>query len=121
MQFYHLPISVLYSAHLFIPDLITIVIQVYMSSLAQTMGSWVQIPLEAWMSVCVYSLFVLSRVGSGLAIVLIPRPRSPYRLSVRFRISELILNGNRPTVKVGEEIVKISLLQAVEAHRVARG
>jgi hypothetical protein len=35
-----------------------------LSSLARTLGSWVRIPLEAWMSVCVYSVFVL---GSGIA------------------------------------------------------
>jgi hypothetical protein len=35
-----------------------------LSSLARTLGSRVRIPLEAWMSVCVYSVFVL---GSGLA------------------------------------------------------
>jgi hypothetical protein len=29
------------------------------SSPAQTQGSWVRILLEAWMSVCVYSVFVL--------------------------------------------------------------
>jgi hypothetical protein len=29
---------------------------------ARTLGSWVQIPLEAFMSVCVYSVFVLSCV-----------------------------------------------------------
>jgi hypothetical protein len=29
------------------------------SSLARTLGSWVPIPLEAWMSVCVYSVSVL--------------------------------------------------------------
>jgi hypothetical protein len=29
------------------------------SSPARTLGSWVQTPLEAWMSVCVYSVFVL--------------------------------------------------------------
>jgi hypothetical protein len=34
-----------------------------LSSLARTLGSWVRIPLEACMSVCVYSVFVL---GSGL-------------------------------------------------------
>jgi hypothetical protein len=33
-----------------------------LSSPARTLGSWVQIPLEAWMSVCVYSMFVLSCV-----------------------------------------------------------
>jgi hypothetical protein len=35
-----------------------------LSSLARTLGSWVQIPLEAWVSVCVYSLFVLSCIVS---------------------------------------------------------
>jgi hypothetical protein len=34
---------------------------------ARTLGSWVRIPLEAWMSVCVYSMFVLSCVGSDFA------------------------------------------------------
>jgi hypothetical protein len=29
------------------------------SSPARTLGSWVRIPLEAWMSVCVYSVSVL--------------------------------------------------------------
>jgi hypothetical protein len=41
------------------------------SSLAQTLGSWVRIPLEVWMSVRVYSAFVLSSAGSGLATGLI--------------------------------------------------
>jgi hypothetical protein len=36
-----------------------------LSSLARTLGSWVPIPLKAWMSVCVYSVFVL---GRGLAV-----------------------------------------------------
>jgi hypothetical protein len=35
-----------------------------LSSLGQKLGSWVRIPFEAWMSVCIYSVFVL---GSGLA------------------------------------------------------
>jgi hypothetical protein len=35
-----------------------------LSSLARSLGSWVRIPLEAGMSVCIYSVFVL---GSGLA------------------------------------------------------
>jgi hypothetical protein len=38
-----------------------------MSSPAWTLGSWLRIPLDAWMFVCVYSVFVLSCVGSGLA------------------------------------------------------
>jgi hypothetical protein len=32
------------------------------SSPARTVGSWVRIPLEAWMSVCIYFVFVLSCV-----------------------------------------------------------
>jgi hypothetical protein len=42
-----------------------------MSSPAQTLGSWVRIPLEAWLSARVSSVFVLSCVGSGLATGLI--------------------------------------------------
>jgi hypothetical protein len=38
-----------------------------MPSPARTLGSWVRIPLEAWMFFCVYSVFVLSCVSSGLA------------------------------------------------------
>jgi hypothetical protein len=34
---------------------------------ARTLESWVRIPLEAWMFVCVYSVFVLFCIGSGLA------------------------------------------------------
>jgi hypothetical protein len=33
-----------------------------LSSLARALGSWVRIPLKEWMSVCVYSVFVLSCV-----------------------------------------------------------
>jgi hypothetical protein len=29
------------------------------SSAARTLGSWARIPLKAWMSICVYSMFVL--------------------------------------------------------------
>jgi hypothetical protein len=39
-----------------------------LSSLARTLGSWVRIPLKAWMFFCVYFVFVLSCVGSGLAM-----------------------------------------------------
>jgi hypothetical protein len=38
-----------------------------MSSPAWTLGSWVRIPLEAKVFVCVYSVFVLSCASSGLA------------------------------------------------------
>jgi hypothetical protein len=37
------------------------------SSPPRTLESWLRIPLEAWMSMCVYSVFVLSCVHSGLA------------------------------------------------------
>jgi hypothetical protein len=37
------------------------------TSPARTLGSWVQIQLMAWMSVCIYSVLVLSCVCSGLA------------------------------------------------------
>jgi hypothetical protein len=37
------------------------------SSLARTLGSWVGIPFEAWMSVCVCSVCAVVCVGSGLA------------------------------------------------------
>jgi hypothetical protein len=36
-----------------------------LSSPAQTLGSCVGIPLEAWMSLCVYSVCVVLRVGRG--------------------------------------------------------
>jgi hypothetical protein len=38
-----------------------------MSSLAGTLESWVRIPLEAWMSVSVYSVCVVLCVDNGLA------------------------------------------------------
>jgi hypothetical protein len=38
-----------------------------LSSLARTLGSWVRIPPQAWMSVCVYSVCVVLCVNSGLA------------------------------------------------------
>jgi hypothetical protein len=45
------------------------------SSPARTLGSWVRIPLKAWMSVCVYSACVVLRRAD-------PRTRSPtvYRI-----------------------------------------
>jgi hypothetical protein len=55
-----------------------------MSSPAQTLGSLVHIPLETFMSVCIYSAFVLYCVGSGLAMGWSPSKES-YRLSIRLR------------------------------------
>jgi hypothetical protein len=37
-----------------------------LSSFARTLGLWVRITIKSWMFVCVYSVFVLSCVGSGL-------------------------------------------------------
>jgi hypothetical protein len=48
-----------------------------LSSPARTLGSWIQIPFKAWMSVCVYSVCVVLCVGSGLGNGPILRPRSP--------------------------------------------
>jgi hypothetical protein len=38
-----------------------------LSSLAGTLGSWVRIPPNAWMSVCLFYVCVVLIVGSGLA------------------------------------------------------
>jgi hypothetical protein len=64
------------------------------SSPAQALGSWVIIPLEAWMSAFILCL------SSPLQVAALRRADPPskesYRLSTRFTIIELILNGNRP-------------------------
>jgi hypothetical protein len=60
----------------------------------QTFVSWVQIQLKAQTSVRDYSVFLLSCVGNDL-----PTDWSPvkwvYQLPIIFKISELIVNGNR--------------------------
>jgi hypothetical protein len=38
-----------------------------LSSPAQTPGSWVRIPLKAWMSVCVYSVYAVLCAGNCIA------------------------------------------------------
>jgi hypothetical protein len=43
------------------------VMSVALASSVRTLGSWVRILLEAWMSVYIYSVLMLSCVGSGLA------------------------------------------------------
>jgi hypothetical protein len=48
-----------------------------LSSPAQTQGSEVRIPLEAWMFVCFYSVFVLSCVQVAALRWADPRPSSP--------------------------------------------
>jgi hypothetical protein len=64
-----------------------------LSSPARTLGSWVRIPLKAWMSVRVYSLCVFLRVGRGLATV-----SSPVQgvLQTVYMIKKL-KNGQNPT------------------------
>jgi hypothetical protein len=47
------------------------------SSAARTLGSWVQIPVEAWMSVCFYFMLVCSVCRQWPCDWQIPRPRGP--------------------------------------------
>jgi hypothetical protein len=51
-----------------------------LSSPAQTLGSWVRIPLEARMSVCVYSVFMLSCVQVAALRPADPPSKESYRL-----------------------------------------
>jgi hypothetical protein len=50
------------------------------SSLARTVGSWVRIPLKVWMSVCVYSVFVLSCVQGTASRRADPPSKGSHRL-----------------------------------------
>jgi hypothetical protein len=56
-----------------------------LSSPAQTLGSWVRIPLKAWMSVCLYSVFVLSCVQVAALRLADPPSKESYRLWKRSR------------------------------------
>jgi hypothetical protein len=60
-------LSLLFTVSIYVFVLLPCDIRHEMSSPARTLGSWVRIPLKAWMFVCVYSVFVSSCVGSGLA------------------------------------------------------
>jgi hypothetical protein len=73
------------------------------SSLAQTRGMWVRIPLEVWKYFSVSSVFVLSCVGNGLERGLITAPRCPTSVS-KVHNFRLILMGNRPE----EEIIVLT-------------
>jgi hypothetical protein len=51
-----------------------------LSSPAQTLGSWVRIPLVTWMFVCVYSVFVMSCVQVAALRRADPPSKESYRL-----------------------------------------
>jgi hypothetical protein len=51
----------------------------------QTLGSWIRIPLKAWMSVCVYSVFVLSCVQVAALLRADPPSKESYWLCKRSR------------------------------------
>jgi hypothetical protein len=55
------------------------------SSPAQTLGSWVRIPIKPWMSVCVYSVFVLFCVQVAALRPADPPFKESYRLCKRTR------------------------------------
>jgi hypothetical protein len=52
---------------------------------AQTLGSWVRILLESWMSVCVYSVFVLSCMQVADFRRTNPPSKECYRLFIGIR------------------------------------
>jgi hypothetical protein len=68
-----------------------------LSSLIRTLGSLFRMPLEAWMSVCVYSVVLC--VGSGLATGWSPILGI---LPTVYRIKKL-KNGQGPTKRTGEQ------------------
>jgi hypothetical protein len=67
-----------------------------------TLGTWIWIPLEAWICVGVYCVFMLSCVGSGLAT-----GWSPVQWLLptiyRIQISQLVLNENRQKGLIRED------------------
>jgi hypothetical protein len=56
-----------------------------LSSSARTLGSWVRIPLEASIAVCVYSVFVLFYLWIAALRRADPPSKEPYRLCKRWR------------------------------------
>jgi hypothetical protein len=65
-----------------------------LSSPAWTLGSWVQNPLEAWMCVCIYSVFVLFCVQISAVQRTDPPSKESYRLCIRLRNCK---SGQGPT------------------------
>jgi hypothetical protein len=53
-----------------------------LSSAARTLGSWVRIPLEAWMSVCIYSVFVLFCMWVAALRQADPPSKESYKLCI---------------------------------------
>jgi hypothetical protein len=54
-----------------------------LSTPAKTLGSWVRIPLEAWLFVCIYSVFVLSCVQVAALRRADPPSKESYWLCIR--------------------------------------
>jgi hypothetical protein len=54
-----------------------------LSSPARTLGSWVRIPLKAWMSVCIYSVFVLLCVYATAVQRTEPPSKESYRVLIK--------------------------------------
>jgi hypothetical protein len=53
--------------------------------IAETLGSWVRIPLQAWMSVCVFSVFMLSCVHVAALRRADPPSKESYRLCKKIK------------------------------------
>jgi hypothetical protein len=66
-----------------------------MSSPAWTLGSWVTISLQAWMFVCVYSVFVLSCEVAALRRA-DHSSKESYQLSISVRLRNFIRKGLGP-------------------------
>jgi hypothetical protein len=88
-----------------------------MSSPAQTLGSWVRIPLEVWMSVCVSSVLVLSCICSGLATGWSP-VQGVLPTVYKIQSSRLILVGNRPEylIRLGWRRVTMYIIRSYELY-----
>jgi hypothetical protein len=70
-----------------------------LSSLARMLGSWVRIPLKAWMSVCFYSVFVLFFVKVAALRQADPPLKESYRLYIGLRNWK---SGQGPTKRTVE-------------------
>jgi hypothetical protein len=89
-----------------------------MSSAAQTLGSWVRIPFEGWMSVHVSSVFVLSCVGIGLATGMITRPRGPSNF---YKIHLLLLLSSSSAYSPGWALASLTFFEGFVTMIVLQG